>query len=405
MKDLDFDELDKAVNSLMGKVGSETIDDEKATQTLAIRGTLKDDEKPKYAEVENIAKKIGGEAIYEAEEKVLNTDETEAPIQKAEISKEDTHQPVVSAESKTEELTTATPAARRQSSGRFMDVVHPSSDMRTTTGPELIVPERPSTKPVVDLPPLRAATPANPPTEGTSSKALEASQQEISELLGSPFLPDAKVSKRPLGGEAPTGGVVEDIPPLQAITNEKVDSNNTATAGQQTEETARELAEKLPEVNEKIEDEKPINSEQTEADDGSGDEQRPLNPDGFKDEKPMPEEDAALQKIEATEDDDKEDRKNVNEATSETIRAIESGDTEKLAVHGSIPQQYKEKTNSEEHEKSDDGGIYDVNNYHQPLEHPAKHKSGWGTVVLIVVIILIFVALAAAAYFIFGMGV
>lgn len=84
--------------------------------------------------------------------------------------------------------TTMSPAARR--GGRFMDVVHPSSDMRGASTPaprpaSLAVPDRPPA--VVE--PIEPSAWPDPIDVPAGPSPLE-----------SPFLADAKVEKRPLGG-------------------------------------------------------------------------------------------------------------------------------------------------------------------------------------------------------------
>ena len=75
------------------------------------------------------------------------------------------------------------PAARRtSSSGRFMDVMHPSSDMRQS-GP-------------APLP----RTPAPTETPSVDDEPVQAGDDSASQ---SPFIPDAVVEKRPLGTAAP----------------------------------------------------------------------------------------------------------------------------------------------------------------------------------------------------------
>ncbi len=96
---------------------------------------------------------------------------------------------------------TPSPAARR-SSGRFMDVMHPSADMRTSARPTVPVstaPEVPIEKPAVIQP------------EATQA-INEAAPQD------SPFIPDAVVEKRPLGAplEQELLEGVEDTPLLEA---------------------------------------------------------------------------------------------------------------------------------------------------------------------------------------------
>lgn len=96
---------------------------------------------------------------------------------------------------------TAAPAMRRNG-GRFMDVVHPSSDMRTRSNEPVniqpLAPEK-SAGPVESAAP---ATPAPPNSPLTAELEFEETWQAP---LDSPFLPDAQVQKRPLGTSAPTG--------------------------------------------------------------------------------------------------------------------------------------------------------------------------------------------------------
>jgi hypothetical protein len=61
----------------------------------------------------------------------------------------------------------------------------------------------------------------------------------------------------------------------------------------------------------------------------------------------------------------------------------------------SIARQYKELPNSGD---QSNGAIYDVNDYHKPVAHPAKAKSGWLWIVIIIVIIVVCGAGAAAFY-------
>lgn len=123
-----------------------------------------------------------------------------------------------------------TPPAARRSSGRFMDVVHPSSDMRSA------VPERSTPRP--PEPPKEAAPVINSsdipdPLDfhgfKTEEPVVEAPKsEEPAAPLESPFLSDAKVEKRPLGAfsteetPAPASEVApekpkeEEIPLLEA---------------------------------------------------------------------------------------------------------------------------------------------------------------------------------------------
>lgn len=95
----------------------------------------------------------------------------------------------------------ASPATRR-SSGRFMDMVHSSSDMRPSTVPprptEVPVPER---EPVVEEPKPSSDMPDPLDFHGFNMEDSPVASEATDEAkpLDTPFLPDAKVEKRPLG--------------------------------------------------------------------------------------------------------------------------------------------------------------------------------------------------------------
>lgn len=111
----------------------------------------------------------------------------------------------------------AAPAVRR-SAGRFMDMVHPASDMRSNRSSVAPRPtETPAPAPnetVSPVTPPSISTPEPVPAPPVSSMEFEeiadtsARDTQLSEIelpeqqkpLESPFLPDAKVEKRPLGG-------------------------------------------------------------------------------------------------------------------------------------------------------------------------------------------------------------
>lgn len=100
------------------------------------------------------------------------------------------------------ERSESAPAARR-SSGRFMDVVHPSSDMRSST-PERSAPRPSIQKPEPKLPPKSNSDWPDPLDFHGFNPDLPkkvSSDQDAQPMkpLESPFLTDAKVEKRPLG--------------------------------------------------------------------------------------------------------------------------------------------------------------------------------------------------------------
>jgi len=336
--DIDFDELDKAVNSLMGKVGDETLEDSEKTKILDINTTLKADEKPHYDTLGKAAESIGDETLVTDSEVELVEDLSKLP---------DEMQLPVNQEPKTETpapeaVKPAAPAVKRPSSGRFMDMVHPNADMKTAAPhANLAVPSRGSTSVVAAVSPPEV-------------KTVEAA---VPDAPLTPFLADAKVEKRPLGGSVPAA---EPDAADKSLDDEKDEPVETGS----------------------------INSENENADDGSGDEQRALNAGDFEKQTATEEE---LTKIEATEASAEE---------QQTIEKVESGDTEHLK--NPHKPSYEEKV---EKEKAPEGAIYDTKNYHQPINHPPKQKSGWGTVLIIIVIIILAVAIAGGAYLYFGLGV
>lgn len=109
------------------------------------------------------------------------------------------------------------PAARRAASGRFMDVMHPSSDMRNASNgarplsditrtasvdsgavadSEPVVDESPAVAPAVEEPELPFIDEPLNSEEEVSEVAVEEDEPSVPE---SPFIADAVVEKRPLG--------------------------------------------------------------------------------------------------------------------------------------------------------------------------------------------------------------
>lgn len=244
-----------------------------------------------------------------------------------------------------------------------MDVVHPSSDMKTA-------PQSPSVTEAADTPvdepeaagaEYKVAVTRTEPSKDTDTAPVM-SGPDMTQLT--PFLPDAKVQKRPLGG----GTSYEE-----SVTPAPGDDTNPA------EEKALEIAE--------IES---INSERVK-DTKDGDSQRPLDPVDF-DAKPSAEEEQ-LKSIESS------DTEVSSPVTSESVRAVESGDTGSVVVGGNQQAEVSDGKGQED----TNGHIYDVGDYHQSLGHPVKQKSGWGTVAIIIIIILL-CAGAGAAYYFLGMN-
>lgn len=104
------------------------------------------------------------------------------------------------------ERTAPTPAARRSSPGRFMDIKPAAADSRT---PEA----RPSAPPVQQTPAPQVTQPQPQPTPATEDVKPFDFQPEPKvqpSTVETPFISDAVVEKRPLGGPAATGASIQD---------------------------------------------------------------------------------------------------------------------------------------------------------------------------------------------------
>lgn len=361
MKDLDFDELDRAVNTLMGNVTATAepakLDDMK---TLTITSTLTDDRPPVLPV---------GEVKASAEP---STDTRATPVSV-------TRPPLTSSRP-------ASLAARR--GGRFMDVVPSSAAKKNatsygvsrqglsvtpTTGvdesksaPAPILsddaidtlPNEPDASTWPDPLDFNQSAPAGN-DESTVDEPVSIESNDTAEPLNSPFLTDAKVEKRPLGTPAPelyatpqSEAEVADLP----VETEEVT--------EETDNQARNVI--LPE--ELQGDLMAIESGVSEAPSVTTTPQDvPAPIDTLKEE----------QKVEAP------------KATVATQAAVVPMGT------GSIPQQYREEPSTSDQTT---GSIYDTDSYHQPLDHPAKKKTGWLWVLWVIILLILGAGGGALAY-------
>lgn len=251
----------------------------------------------------------------------------------------------------------ATSPAARRSSGRFMDVVHPSSDMRRSGAQPQPQPDAQKTEEALADTAMPAAEPRGPhaqdvheghswpepidmaaaevPEHHEEPEASDEPANEESEPLASPFLASAKIEKRPLG--AFSSAQPEPATPVEPT----------------PESVAKEAPEEAP-VDQFVDEPKNIPEppalEESPA---------PETPEPFVGSTP--------------------------ESTSVTPLA-----------QASIPQQYKEQPASGEEPS---GAIYDTESYHQPLAHPAKKAHGWLVVLWILGLIILGGGLGAAVYF------
>ena len=354
MKDLDFDELDRAVNSLIGGDQGQT-DNAKEDTGLSATASVSD---------------------------VPALDSTST----ASVPDVDT--------------LSQQPLATRRSSGRFMDVVHPSSDMRSSFMPPRPstsegVTIQPDTSSIVEEPvmPTQTPVPSNfeePTTpepvktewpdpidfnkvydqssaeESVKTKVDEAPLMLEADLpapvtddvmppLESPFIPDAKVEKRPLGA-------FTDEPVAPAV--------DTASTETPASEPDIDLS---------------TNVEDT-----------PSN------ETPMPAElQNDLLSIESNEDTAEvptPEQPKILEPTPTLAlppQSAQSSSAEAMAPIA-ITQQYVEQPSTGDKPA---GSIFDVDNLHKPIAHPKKKKSGWLMIVWIVLLIIFGIGAGVAFYF------
>ncbi len=231
------------------------------------------------------------------------------------------------------------PAARR-SSGRFMDMVHPSSDMRSRT-------DEPSVTSPLSTPSVVAPAPAvvSQPVV-TAPEIIET--PAWNEPLESPFLPDAKVEKRPLGGgdtQAPNES--EAIPSgfdFQGLLDEPDEELLEAPEPQERLE-----ATTLPD---------PIDFAAAQAPVVI----TPIVQEPVKEAPARPE---------------------VNPAPLRAPEPAPQPVAEEPIGPTSITPQYKEQPSSNQ----ESGAIFDTESYHQPVVQPAKKKSGWLTVLWILLLV------------------
>lgn len=297
MKDIDFDELDRAVNSLI------------APKTTSVAATAETTAVPAVS----------------------------SPVSTA---ADELHTPA------------ATPLAARRSSGRFMDVVHPSSDMRTSP-----VPARPAAHTEMTITPPSSSADLGPKATEEAAEPEEAETvpdlidmpvtppvEDTPSPLESPFLSDAKVEKRPLG----------------AFSNETSEPPMSVTP---PSETAK------PETFEDTADEKPGNKSD-----------HPIGTDT-----PLPAElQDNLLSIEANEDT--ESKKDETPPIPTVVTPV--GAT-------SIQTQYTEQPSTGDQPT---GAVFDTDAYKKPIARPKK-KSGWLIVLWIFLLLVVGAGVGAAVYF------
>lgn len=267
--------------------------------------------------------------------------------------------------------------AMRRSSGRFMDVVHPSSDMRPSSLSRS-VPARDETSRIAVPPRVEPVTTEEPststesgfhwpeptiastpdPTASTPDAPAPLSESDVTDdmsPLESPFLSGTKIEKRPLGAFSTTEPetelpLIDDFPaPIQ-------------TTPPETSQTEAVPDPEIKSVKEDI--------------------PRELHEDVLMLEahREVEEEPATVSSAEQVKD---------------TPTVIEQSVP---TTPTSITQQYKEQPSAS---VTTSGSIYDTEAYHQPLKHTVKKHSSALVVIWIATLILVGGGIGLAIYYVF----
>lgn len=382
MKDIDFDELDRAVSSLMGEVPK----DEPAGNepgNLGSAGTAVsvsvDSDDSKQSEPDKPVASVGKPSRKPMRSGSVHSSQSSAATRRGRYM--DMVRPASS---------DASPVAEQSKSRKGVALEPmPESSTEETKDPVEDAPSTSnSTSPDTELSAASGDMP-DPLADFTSPPDEEVSSEESSDTeapLSSPFLPDAKVEKRPLGrlgdelSEAATENS-ESAPSVSSIDSSATENTELKPESNTRDDTAEDKASSGDEFMTPL----------TDSASSSKDAQLP--------EQPLPAElGSEILNIESSMSGmpeqpvvSTEEAKDV--PTSKTPAKVKKPPV----VAASIPQQYKLKSKPDTDQPS--GTIYDTSAYHQPIDHPDKKKPGWLIVVAIILVGLAGLAAGIAFYY------
>lgn len=319
---------------------------------------------------------------------------------------------------------------QKRTSGRFMDVVHPSSDMRNQNKPTV-------SRQAPDIARPEPSSEARPSVDSESHEEDWQQGANIAEVNESEQVPEEDMHTLPdpldfhnftgeegdeVSSEAEVGDVRSNVD-ASISDEEKGDLLEHDEAHAALEQAASELNE-LDGLLQNNQEMPPLD---TPFVSDLAVEKRPLGAfsigTGEVEEEVVPVDATMNEAINnaladtSDEDDDTSDERLVDaqvpaeaevipEELHEDVVAVESRDLESLqpqpaavptaVVTGSIPQQYTEKPSTQ---STDTTPVFDTNDYHQPLKHVEKKKSGWLLIVIIFAFIIAGVGAGAAIYF------
>lgn len=421
VKDIDFDELDRAVSSLLGSVDDEKSAEQSAKESVPAEPTASSPIAVPGKHTDTLPSleqplSINEESVPPAVPLAAETATIQTPATPTDTS-----------------IRSDRPVAMKRRGGRFMDVVHPSSDMKsapsltppsaragrfTTVNPsramasddpvkndsaidmaQLLADSQPQEEPAVqsettpqqsssidplefhgfsledttsdegvsdesaeyiEAPETQEVAPKPSSTSDDTAAIPLASPVSYSEPLSSPFLSDTKVNKRPLGAFS-----VQD--------DSSVDSDNTPDQSLDTE-----LAEM-----QRMAGEASTQTLATEIEDTQTTADAAVLPAELETE---------LLSIESSESVPRQ----ASVAQEAPVVTLPEPQVSAQLQGGSITQQYKEQQPFNTQQQTT--AIYDVDTFERPLQHPKKKSSDWLLVTGIVLLVLAGVAGGAYVY-------
>lgn len=379
MKDIDFDELDRAVSSLMGDIPK----DNSAKQESDGDNTVSTDTSAPVSDDQSTPEEP-------TKTEGVQTDVPAEPTEPQEPAENEIKTNRTPMKSSTVHASQPSIAPNRR--GLYMDMVRPSTTPAPKPAPVAPMPRQGVTLEPQGSTSLEEAI-KNPPVEVGAGveESAEPVEQPITDMpdpiavaeavttgdaaelanepavdtpldepkpLDSPFLADARVEKRPLGR-------TDDMP----------DPLGSQPAEEQSDETD-------------VSDDNAAATDMGTPPRG-GDTQLP--------EQPLPAElSSEILNIES----------GINTASTDTAKetppvsdsAAAMAPAANPAISASIPQQYK--LQPKEGDETPAGAIYDTSTYHQPITQPEKKKSNM-FIVIVVLGVVVSIAVGVAAYYFF----
>lgn len=203
-----------------------------------------------------------------------------------------------------------------------------------------------------------------------------------------PFVPGVEVEKRPLGGAS---GMIEPLPSAASLSTPPDASSEVSAPEEDVEPQSTSTADDLsgPELGEEL------NSIESSGIDETSERNDTVPLPGTTPE-PEPSE-LNAKPIEA-----QEDKAQPEAASPAPVPAIAAPDAPVGAQ--SIPQQYKPAANKEEDDDEEGHPLFDTQEYHQPLLPASNKKSGKKGLLILVMLLVLAIVGAALGYIAFTMG-